>query len=242
MPPVSRFPGLCALLLCLTLPPGPAAAQAEDQILTDVLRSSVRVHVSGTDSDGNRIDNDGTGFFVSSRGHVLTSWRALGTRQGFPVGYTEAPTVTVQVWVPDEYAYASDTWPAVLVAVDQDFDLALLRVAKRHPNNPPFRCAARTPSPGDPVRAVGYRGTAASYEKVTGNVFNTNPLTAGERYRFGSGSDPDLSGSPVFDDAAIVGFVTSRGEPAWPSNETYFMPLEWASRVLPPTSDRKSVV
>ena len=138
----------------------------------------------------------GTGFFITSSGHILTNDHVAG----------ECSTVSVEF--PGEGSIAAAT-----VARDQQNDLAIVKAEYAPEHWAPFRSGPPIRA-GDNVTSFGFplsRALASQGNVVTGNITALAGFQDDTRfYQISAPIQPGNSGGPLFDEHGnVVGVTTS---------------------------------
>jgi S1-C subfamily serine protease len=140
-------------LLC-----APQAHSMEADTLEAVTRATVFLKVERSFS-GSEIATVGTGFFVDSRGYILTAYHIIDTRTFIPLNGRMTPAsapVRKIVAVIDSGTAREREVDVTVVARDPDRDLALLRVRTAAPSVIDTRAQSAAPIITNSVWAVGF--------------------------------------------------------------------------------------
>lgn len=181
-----------------------------EEVYQKTVSAAVRVNIGNSGL--------GSGFFISSDGYILTAAHvALGD-----------PSETLTVTTHDGKDYT-----AKLVGYDEIQDLALLKVNGK--NFPSLKFAARTPSVGDGVVAIGNSrgsfdggragevtalGASLSASFPTNMVASSMPLAPGD------------SGGPVLNQSGEVVGVSTAISSGRGHFSSYFVPLKNNSKIV----------
>ncbi len=134
-----------------------------------------------------RIGSAGTGFFVNADGYLVTNahvvlsgvrYRGLHLTQAEWDSMARLLDCIRDVWVTTGEGEEERSYLAVAVAVDEDLDLAVLRVVRPPGDGTlfPFLPIADSDNVkvGDPVRALGYAGESAIPDSSTSALQDTS--------------------------------------------------------------------
>ncbi len=207
------------LLSVLTLFPGVSAiAGLDSKIVKQFSNAIVRTHLIGTEEGDIPCNKKGTGFFVSKFGHILTaahnvqpcSDETLG-----PVRWKTPPKLTVTIFnKKTEGATSAITEPAVIIYIEPQTDLALLRTNVSHEVDPLPLATWGTLNKGDNVTAMMVQEdqTEPTARNVTiDSLFNPNERYKGLIDISVPDMKPSASGGPLFDSSAVVAAVVTKG-------------------------------
>lgn len=155
------------------------------------MKDSAAPRLSPRSQDETPVRSSGTGFFVSSEGHIMTNAHVVG-------GCREM---------------TADGRPAILLATEPDFDLALLRTrdgtASAH-----ARFSTETALLNSDITVVGYplQGLLGGLNVTRGSVTSQKGLGGDPtRMQISAPVQPGNSGGPVLSaSGAIVGVVVSK--------------------------------
>lgn len=175
-------------------PPRPAVAPATPkQIARRFMRSVVRVECG---------DSSATGFVVGKDGYILTTAHAVPVEQEISVAYElpmgdEVKTFTVK---------------ADLAAIDDERDLALLKVDSAAPLRPVMIALDNNPEAGEQVTVIGHPGVGdqvLSHTLTTGVVSSTRQMIDGRSYiQTSAAVNAGSSGGPMFDSyGRVIGLM-----------------------------------
>ncbi|MDJ0995052.1 MAG: hypothetical protein QNI90_15855 [Dinoroseobacter sp.] len=191
---------------------------AEDSVSASVVRIS------------NAADNQaiGTGFFVSSRGHILTASDLMNL---------PSDTFWVEQWSPTEKKFDNKVEARVLM-IDQRLPLAVLRIEGLHPNNPPLRCTTPPLGRKQVVKGTFADKTKSQLRSRTGSLSGDPEFgEAGRMFIDGMKDSVEAAGGPITADGVALAVAVKSLNRVWPVEGVYALPLDWAIRVLPPQSE-----
>lgn len=145
--------------------------------------------------------SSGTGFLISSRGHILTNSHVVSSAS--------------EIWVKGLNGDFSKDVPATLVAEDEESDLALLKVKGLETDSLPFSFRAKGPETGEDVFVLGYPMIQHMGEevKLTKGIISSRSGYKGssDSYQISAQVQPGNSGSPVFDNNGyLIGVVNAK--------------------------------
>jgi hypothetical protein len=211
-------------------------AIAQDGLLERVRMSVVTIAVTGKKPDGSGRREVGTGFFVDRAGHILTSAHVVGTVADWSVDpNTQQVDRRIDVYGLDSndlrvpYTTAQS---AVVVYVDSQSDLALLRVIGR--NFRPLRMGRSLEVTGnDSLSAVAY-GTRALPVRLPATVLLPfDPSVVGGFMRLIAGVQGGDSGAPVLNSRGEFVAVVTGGTATRPlANEAFATPSHLAANLM----------
>ncbi len=226
-------------LVRLVVLSGLAHAAHANSLPCEVVPAVVRIHGSGTDGSGSKVETPtGTGFVVGSGGDLVTAFHVVGkdsangrvVRWGLRADGEEDRTYHIEGWGPNESLI--DLGPAIVIEKDETNDVAYLKLTES--KLPSVVCSDRLPQEDDEVGRIGWQEKKRVYDRNRGRVARADPGDVGNRIRINLPSQPGHSGGPVFDDEGrVVALVTSGRDGNWVGGETYATPIEFATRLLP---------
>jgi hypothetical protein len=207
----------CALGILLT---GPAHAQP----VHDTVRNGlIFIEMKGETDNGTKIGSQGTGFFVSPDGYILTSYHLLDT-------ISKSRPDKVEIWIsvwdrkepPERKAFVVDARP--------NLDLLLLKVPRAQQPYNALKIGATQDSLSTVlVSGFIYRDNppSATYKRYTDQVTSTDG-PAGYTWVLNTPAEAGQSGSPVYtSDGTVVGVLKGQF-----GNQTVFVPIEHARTLL----------
>lgn len=144
--------------------------------------------------------NSGTGFFVSPYGEIITSEHVV--RDCYSGSIKLGGAIDGE---------------AEIVAVDTEYDLALLNASLNAPSTGKLRAADLSLEPGDPVMIMGYPRDAirnGEYKIATASVEKLEGPQGEDKWlQFSDSAQQGNSGGPLLDMAGnIIGVVTGKSE------------------------------
>lgn len=210
-----------------------------------VRQSVVKIEVTGTAASGIGVKETGTGFFVDALGHILTAAHVVGNTESWQVdANTGLPQRRIRVLGVSQNSLQIDytaAGPVVIVYVDRQVDLALLRVLA---TAPPLRLGSGVSATGgDQLRVVGYGTRATPVALPADLVMAFDPQLNGAYMRLKASVNPSDSGAPVFNQRREVVGIINGGSFLKPNvGETYATPTNMAAPIMAITGRRESDV
>jgi S1-C subfamily serine protease len=152
----------------------------------------------------------GTGFALNSKGYVLTNYHVI----------EDAKKINV-IGVNGDFNLA---YPAVIVTVNVDNDLAVLRINDERMGAPAYSFKQMPSDVGENVFTLGYplTSTMGLEVKLTNGIISSNSGFAGNQslYQISTPTQSGNSGSPLFDSKGnVIGIVSAKHTNA--ENATY---------------------
>ena len=154
----------------------------------------------------------GSGSLISSDGLIITNWHVVGDSKSVNIVFRPADT--------SEEVFAEKTYLATVERVDQVRDLALVRLAEPDGSRAILQLAARPPSVGEDVVAIGHPN-GYNWTLTKGIVTG---LRANHNWRYDKGLqhladviqtqtpiNPGNSGGPLFNEKMEIVGVNSFG-------------------------------
>ena len=168
----------------------------------DIAKKCLDSVVSITTEDGS-----GSGFLIDSRGFLLTSAHVVRDVESLKVIYNSRPRM-------DDYG--PEEIPAILVRIDEELDLALLKIDAPIPLGYAFLAASDQVEMGEAVTVIGSPGLGEmilDQTLTTGVVSNPNREIDSQPFlQISAAVNPGNSGGPVFDEhGTVIGLVSLKG-------------------------------
>lgn len=152
-------------------------------------------------------DGSGSGFLIDSRGFLLTSAHVVRDVESLKVIYNSRPRM-------DDYG--PEEISAILVRLDEDLDLALLKIDAPIPLGYACLAANDQVEMGEAVTVIGSPGLGEmilDQTLTTGVVSNPNREIDEQSFiQISAAVNPGNSGGPVFDEhGTVIGLVSLKG-------------------------------
>jgi hypothetical protein len=213
----------------------PAFGQLSDPALRKALEPSVvRIEVTGvlsTGEVGRRVNQYGTGFFISETGYILTAGHTFV--QGDGQAFAGLPTVKVYL-SDDDSQNAPISVKYADIKIDSTWDAALVKVPANadNPFIPATVCKAML-SKSTPLMALGYPGKLALSAK-SGPLDSLNGDSGS--WQTGITTTYGMSGGPVATRSAQVVALIERGISVGPPGNNASAVADIATAVMPLSS------
>lgn len=194
-----------------------AAGQSfgQDTLVRDMVAryrpSTVFLKVTKTTSTGEVVEDYGTGFVVSERGHVLTSCHAVNNRVLDDAGNDTGKTVD-EVLVQGASASREEALEgmALITCAQPPIDLALLKFRNTARRRVPAPISAfEPPATGDAIASMGFPLDTEFFAR-RGELGAETP---GDTFNVDMTLNPGDSGAPVFDRSVRVIGIAEGGYP-----------------------------
>lgn len=152
----------------------------------------------------------GTGFFVSSSGHLITCYHVIKNAE------------SITAITPYGRAYAVER----VVAVDNATDLALLQMDVQDEDVPFLKLADDLPGFGDMVKTIGYP-KGGPLQGASGEVHSVGQIaTVCQTFQISASVSPGCSGSPVLNvSGEVIGIAKAHSRRKLPVPATYATPI-----------------
>jgi S1-C subfamily serine protease len=160
--------------------------------LTDTPRTSTIQDVVKAGVTVKKGKSHGSGFLVSSEGHIITNYHVTGSEDELTVIFNNGNKYTAQ-----------------LVRTNPRYDLSLLKIDAELPAFKPLRMSATIPNIGDKVFAIGTPLDQDLGQTLTqGIVSGKRTVENVDYYQFDTKINPGNSGGPLINEnGELVGSI-----------------------------------
>lgn len=219
-------------VLCAIVVMTPTTAWSQQNAHVTVAPSVVHLALTYTRQEGageRKIVDQGTGFFVSPDGTILSTYRLV---EGYVADHGSNLQIRVTIGGPPGQQ-GTDTIDGTLVDFSQSYDLLVLKIrpsADMPP--PPVKLGrSRTIEPGAGLFTSGFND--ADPFSLEGSLANrVGPAGVGYLWQLQMPVAPGQSGSPVYlSDGTVVGVL--KGNSAAANGIGFMVPIDYADRVVP---------
>jgi S1-C subfamily serine protease len=209
----------------------PASAEVSKEIIDKVSSSIVHITATGTSTkDNTERTSEGTGFYVSSDGFILTNYHLLA-----PLDDVFSDTIVINVGKGPKSLSRIKVLP---VQGNEIADLLVLKAPENEdPYTPPPLEFADEPEVSEKLYTLGFpnvsdpdfdgaikfaEGVLSSRSGPTASVWETN-----------IGARAGQSGSPVFNSSGAVVGILKGVEKSADQTVSYYIPIKFADPLLP---------